>query len=75
MNHQIICITHLPQIPAFAKEHMLVSKQIKGKATFTQVKRLARDERKMEIARMLGGKKITAKTIAHAGEMLQKDKK
>jgi DNA repair protein RecN (Recombination protein N) len=75
MDHQIICITHLPQIPAFAKDHELVSKQIKGGATFTEVKRLAKDERKMEIARMLGGKKITAKTIAHAGEMLQKDKR
>lgn len=75
MNHQIICITHLPQIPAFAKEHVLVSKQIKGKSTFTEVKHLVKDERKMEIARMLGGKKITAKTIAHAGEMLQKNKK
>ena len=75
MNHQIVCITHLPQIPAFAKNHVLVRKEIKGKATFTQVMRLAEGERKMEIARMLGGKKITAKTIAHAGEMLQKNKK
>ena len=75
MNHQIICITHLPQIPAFAKNHVLVRKEIKGKATFTQVLRLAEEERKMEIARMLGGKKITAKTIAHAREMMQKNKK
>jgi DNA repair protein RecN (Recombination protein N) len=75
LNHQIVCITHLPQIPGFAKNHVLVRKEIKGKATFTQVTRLAEEERKMEVARMLGGKKITAKTIAHAGEMLHKDKK
>ncbi len=75
LDHQIICITHLPQIPGFAKNHVLVSKEIRGKATFTQVTRLTEEERKMEIARMLGGKKITAKTIAHAGEMLQRNKK
>jgi len=74
-NHQIVCITHLPQIPGFANNHLLVKKEIKGKTTYTQVTRLNNEERKLEIARMLSGKEITAKTIAHAGELLQRTKK
>jgi DNA repair protein RecN (Recombination protein N) len=74
-DHQIICITHLPQIPPFATNHVLVRKEIKGDTTFTQVTKLSDAERKLEIARMLGGKEITAKTIAHAGELLQRIKK
>ena len=73
-NHQIICITHLPQIPAFAKNHVLVRKEIEGRTTHTYVKKLSNEERKLEVARMLGGKEITAKTIAHASEMMQKRK-
>jgi DNA repair protein RecN (Recombination protein N) len=74
-SHQIVCITHLPQIPAFAKNHILVSKKIKGRTTHTYVKRLSDEERKLEVARMLSGKEITAKTIAHASEMMQRKKK
>lgn len=74
-DHQIVCITHLPQIPGFANNHLLVQKEIKGKTTYTQVTRLNDEERKFEIARMLGGKEITAKTLAHAGEILQRTKK
>jgi DNA repair protein RecN (Recombination protein N) len=73
-NHQIICITHLPQIPAFAKNHVLVRKEIEGRTTHPDVKKLSNEERKLEVARMLGGKEITAKTIAHASEMMQKRK-
>jgi DNA repair protein RecN (Recombination protein N) len=74
-NHQIICITHLPQIPAFADDHLLVKKEIKGNATFTQVMKLDEKKRQSEIARMLGGKEITPKTMEHAGEMLQRRRK
>ncbi|KPL15929.1 hypothetical protein AMJ74_00290 [candidate division WOR_3 bacterium SM1_77] len=71
-HHQIICITHLPQISVSANNHILVRKEIKGKETFTKVEKLRGEMRKMEIARMLGGKKITKKTVDHAAEFLQK---
>jgi DNA repair protein RecN (Recombination protein N) len=71
-HHQIICITHLPQISIFADNHMLVEKETKGKQTFTKISKLDKEKRKMEIARMLSGKKITQKTVEHAAEFLQK---
>ncbi|KPK69412.1 hypothetical protein AMJ87_10520 [candidate division WOR_3 bacterium SM23_60] len=71
-HHQIICITHLPQISIFADNHMLVEKEIKGTQTFTRISKLDKEKRKMEIARMLGGKRITQKTVEHAAEFLQK---
>jgi len=74
-SHQIICITHLPQIPVFADNHMLVKKEIRGDETHIQVMRLDEAMRKLEIARMLGGKEITTKTVEHAAEMLQKSRR
>ncbi len=71
-KHQIICITHLPQISVFADNHILVTKEIKGKQTFAQVTRIDGATRKLEIARMLGGKEITEKTMEHAAEFLRK---
>lgn len=71
-QHQIVCITHLPQISIFADNHLLVEKEIKNKQTFTRITKLDSEKRKMEIARMLGGKKITRKTVEHAAEFMQK---
>ena len=71
-KHQIVCITHLPQISVFADNHILVTKEIKGKQTFAQVARIDGEIRKLEIARMLGGKEITEKTMEHAAEFLRK---
>ena len=71
-KHQIICITHLPQISVFADNHILVKKEIKGKETFTRVVKLDEEMKKLEIARMLGGQEITEKTMEHAAEYLQK---
>ncbi|MBN2619937.1 DNA repair protein RecN [candidate division WOR-3 bacterium] len=71
-QHQVICVTHLPQISIFADNHILVRKEIKGKETFMHVAKLDDDMRKQEIARMLGGKDITQKTIEHAAEFLKK---
>jgi DNA repair protein RecN (Recombination protein N) len=73
-DHQVICITHLPQITVFADNHILVKKEIRDKETFTHIITLDEDMRKMEIARMLGGKDITKKTVEHAAEFLQKVK-
>lgn len=70
-SHQVICVTHLPQIAALANSHYVVQKEtVKGR-TFTEVKRLNDKERVAEVARMLGGVKITEKTKQHAEEMVK----
>jgi len=71
-NHQVICVTHLPQISVFADTHILVHKEIKDKETFTRITKLDEKKRRHEIARMLGGKEITKKTLEHAAEFLKK---
>ena len=67
---QIVCVTHLPQVASQGDQQLKVSKLSDGKTTRTQIKSLTPDERIEEIARMLGGAKITAATRAHAAEML-----
>jgi len=69
-RHQIICITHLPQIAKFGDYHFSISKHISRGRTKTTINRLNEKERIKEIARMLGGEKITRATIDHAHEML-----
>lgn len=69
--HQIICVTHLPQIACYADTHFTVRKEQKGGRTITRVTKLEKDEIIDEIARMLGGVKITEKTRAHAKEMIE----
>jgi DNA repair protein RecN (Recombination protein N) len=69
-RHQVICITHLAQIAKFADHHFRISKRIHRGKTATIVEPLGAEERVGEIARMLGGARITAKTMAHAREML-----
>ena len=70
--HQILCITHLPQIAKFAGEHLLIAKDVSRGRTRTGIKRLNDGARQKEIARMLGGEKITAATLEHARELLEK---
>jgi DNA repair protein RecN (Recombination protein N) len=69
-NNQIICITHLPQIAAYADCHFTVEKMIQGNRTVTSVKKLAPTQRLQELARMLGGANITETTLAHAQEFI-----
>lgn len=70
-QHQVFCITHLAQIASFANAHYKVSKRIHGGRTVVEVRQLQGKEREEEIARMLGGVKITEKTLDHAREMLK----
>jgi DNA repair protein RecN (Recombination protein N) len=70
-DYQVLCVTHLPQIAALADCQYVVTKETARGRTFTRVKKLERDERVEEIARMLGGLKITEKTRRHAEEMLR----
>ena len=69
-KHQVICITHLPQIATYADRHFLVEKIIKKGSTRTDIKSLDVSERVNELARMLGGATITEKTIQRAEEMI-----
>ncbi len=68
--HQILCITHLPQIASKGKTHFLVRKRVVGSRTEAIINKLDHHERVEEIARLLGGKKITQKALSHAKEML-----
>ena len=70
-QHQVICVTHLPQIACFADSHHSVRKEVKGGRTVTLVDHLEKESVVDEIARMLGGVKITDKTRAHAREMIE----
>jgi len=69
-HHQVLCITHLPQVAAQGHQHLRVSKETKSGATLSRIAALDQQARVEEIARMLGGVEITAKTRAHAAEML-----
>jgi DNA repair protein RecN (Recombination protein N) len=69
-HRQVLCITHLPQIAVFAEHHFKVEKALQGERTVSTVRRLAPKEQREEIARMLGGLNITAKTRAAARELL-----
>ena len=74
-HHQVFCITHLPQIACFADTHYKVTKKESGGRTYVEVQRLSEEQRLEEVARMLGGLKITGKTIDHAREMLKNAEK
>lgn len=74
-HHQVICVTHLAQIACFADCHHSVSKGIRGGRTVTTVDRLERGAITDEIARMLGGVKVTEKIRAHAKEILENAKR
>ncbi|MDZ7697576.1 MAG: hypothetical protein U5R49_11865 [Deltaproteobacteria bacterium] len=69
--HQILCITHLPQIASQAHTHFLATKQVTGGRTETAIRTLDKRERVKEIARLLAGREITPQAIAHAEAMLK----
>lgn len=73
-NHQVISISHLPQIAALADSHYEISKEvINGKAQ-TKINKLSDDERIIELARLLGGVNVTETTLQHAKEMIEMSK-
>ena len=69
-HHQVLCVTHLPQVACQAHQHLQVSKLTGDKTTRTRIRPLHGDDRVEEIARMLGGRAITDSTLRHAAEML-----
>ncbi len=68
-KHQVICITHLPQIAAMANHHYLIEKQVNDGKTITSISRLDSEKEINEIARLIGGVKITDTVIQSAREM------
>jgi len=72
-SHQIICITHLPQIASYADRHLRIEKKIKKERTIVEISKVEKDERTAEIARMLSGE-ISEVSLKHAKEMLKKSR-
>ena len=70
-SRQVICITHQAQIASLADEHLLIQKKVEDNRTFTQVTPLDFEQRKQELARIIGGVSITEITLQHAEEMLK----
>ena len=70
-DRQVLAVTHLPQVAACANQHLVVSKQMQGASTVSTVGAVVGEKRVAEIARMLGGEKLSGTTLAHAKEMLQ----
>lgn len=70
-SSQVLCVTHQAQLAALADAHYLISKQVEDGRTFTQVKLLDFDDRKHELARIIGGVNITDAALAHAESMLK----
>jgi DNA repair protein RecN (Recombination protein N) len=70
-QHQVITVTHWPQIAALADSHFVVRKEVEKGRTFTRVERLAERDRVGEVARMLGGVKVTDRARKHAEELVR----
>jgi DNA repair protein RecN (Recombination protein N) len=70
-GRQVICITHLPQIAAFADRHHRVSKRVAGGRTTSEVALMeGADDRRQEVARMMAGATVTAAALEHAGALI-----
>ncbi len=68
-NHQVLCVTHLPQLAAFGDQHFRVEKKVRGGRTVTMVGPMTEQERKQELAQMLGG--VSPATLESAAELLR----
>lgn len=70
-SHQVLCVTHLPQVAGFADAHYHVQKREGKTAAFATLSELSEPERVAELARMLSGENVTASAVEHAQEMLE----
>lgn len=70
--HQVLCVTHLPQIAALGEGHVLVTKSIRNGQTYTRAESLNREEKVSEVARLLSGVSITGHSLASAEEMVNR---
>jgi DNA repair protein RecN (Recombination protein N) len=71
-HHQVLCITHLPQVAVYGETHFAVTKEVTNGRTRTQIVPLEGEERVEEVARMLGGRDLTSVTMKHARELLRR---
>lgn len=71
---QVLCVTHLPQIAALSDQHFKISKRQEAEKTVTSIESLTYDEKKAEIALMIGGDSVTEITLAQAEDMIKKGK-
>ena len=71
---QVLCVTHLSQMAVMADTHLLIEKKVIGDRTSTQIRKLDFEERKREIARIIGGDQITELTLKNAEELLNEAK-
>lgn len=69
-RRQVLAVTHLPQVAACADRHLVVAKALQGSSTVSSVTPVAGEARVAEIARMLGGERLSSTSLAHAQEML-----
>ena len=74
-GHQIICITHLPQIAAMADTHFVIEKQVTNERTVTQIHKMDKEESLHELARLLGSGSVTEAVLSNAKEMKEMAKK
>ncbi|MCB1102620.1 MAG: hypothetical protein KDL10_09655, partial [Kiritimatiellae bacterium] len=70
-SHQVLCITHLPQVAACGTSHYAVEKSVQDERTVSSIRALDPDGRVEELARMLGGKRATGITVEHAKDLLK----
>jgi len=70
LNHQIFCVTHLPQIASMADTNYLISKNVKNEKTYTSIIKMNDEGKQQEIARMIGGTEVTKLTLENSKEMI-----
>jgi len=75
LNHQIFCVTHLPQIASMADINYLISKNVINDKTYTNIIKMNDSEKQQEIARMIGGTEVTKLTLENSKEMISMAKK
>lgn len=73
-GHQVLCITHTPQVAAFADNQLLIQKNVRGDRTFTEIHTLDMNGRVEVLARMISGDKVTELSLANAQELIEKSK-
>jgi len=71
-NHQVICVTHLPQIAVFADAHYGIHKEAVGERTLSMLETLEDEHRIKELAAMLGGRQYSETSLDNARELIQK---
>ena len=72
INHQVFCVTHLPQIASMSDTHYCVAKETKNEKTYTNVKMLNSSEKEFEVAKMIGGAEVTNITMENSKELISK---